>query len=290
MSKQKLTVAFSGGRTSAFMAWWLKENKSDEYDIKFVFANTGQEHENTLKFVDQCDKEFGLNLIWLEVVVFMEKGEGSRHKIVTYETASRNGEPYEEVIKKYGIPNQAFNHCTKNLKLAPMQSWCREVGFQKAQRAVGIRCDEMDRMSVEAKKNRVIYPLISMVPTTKDDVRRWWSNMPFDLEIDEHEGNCVACFKKSKRKILTLIAEGNSNKYFDWCNYIEETYGMTNTSEGEKSRVFGRNYMSIKDLKEMAEQPFKKFVDTPNKQIGMFDMEWDAANNCSESCEVNFDE
>ena len=63
--KETLFVSFSGGRTSAYMCWWLLKNKSDEYDFIFVFANTGQEHEKTLEFVNECDKRFGLNLVWL---------------------------------------------------------------------------------------------------------------------------------------------------------------------------------------------------------------------------------
>lgn len=47
------------------MSAWLKANKADEYDMQFVFANTGCEHEDTLRFVDVVDKHFGLNLTWV---------------------------------------------------------------------------------------------------------------------------------------------------------------------------------------------------------------------------------
>ena len=63
-SKDVMFVSFSGGRTSGYMCQWLLENKSDQYDFIFVFANTGLEHEKTLEFVDKCDKhmelEFGV--------------------------------------------------------------------------------------------------------------------------------------------------------------------------------------------------------------------------------------
>ena len=103
--KETLFVSFSGGRTSGYMCHWLLENKADEYELIFVFANTGLEHEKTLEFVHKCDKVFKLNLVWVEAVVNPVKGRGVTHRIVDYFSAARNGEPFEEVIKKYGIPN-----------------------------------------------------------------------------------------------------------------------------------------------------------------------------------------
>ncbi|MCJ7824256.1 MAG: phosphoadenosine phosphosulfate reductase family protein, partial [Anaerolineales bacterium] len=70
-------MSFSGGRTSGYMCHWLLENKANEYEFIFVFANTGLEHEKTLEFVDQCDKALGLNLTWVEAVVNPEVRSGT---------------------------------------------------------------------------------------------------------------------------------------------------------------------------------------------------------------------
>lgn len=57
--KPRLKVSFSGGATSGMMAKICKDELSDKYEIVFVFANTGEEDERTLRFVDRCDTEWG---------------------------------------------------------------------------------------------------------------------------------------------------------------------------------------------------------------------------------------
>src|SRR5690606_32173340 len=71
-----LLITFSGGRTSAFMARLLLELPKYKNSQKLiVFANTGRENEATLKFVNECDKRWNLNVVWLEADVNEEKGK-----------------------------------------------------------------------------------------------------------------------------------------------------------------------------------------------------------------------
>ena len=65
MKKDKLLVCtFSGGRTSAFMGLMLNEHpKYKDFDKVFIFANTGKERQETLDFIDRCDKEWNLNIV-----------------------------------------------------------------------------------------------------------------------------------------------------------------------------------------------------------------------------------
>ena len=52
LATKKLSISFSGGKTSAYMTKWLMDNKKQDYDeIVVTFANTGQENEETLEFV-----------------------------------------------------------------------------------------------------------------------------------------------------------------------------------------------------------------------------------------------
>jgi hypothetical protein len=270
------------------MTKWLLDNKRDDYsDIVILFANTGQENEETLRFVERCDKAWGLGVVWVEAVVNPEKGQGTRHRVVNYETASRIGEPFEDVIKKYGIPNQVGMFCTRELKLAPMTSYLRELGWKKGdyQTAIGIRFDEMDRVSANMEKNNIIYPLVEDIKTTKEMIADYWRNQSFTLNLREHEGNCSWCYKKSLRKLLTLAQD--TPEIFDFPIRMEKLYGKSGQHSSPESRVFFRERRSGLDILEESKKPFRRWEE-PRESMDMFgfDMEMDSANGCSESCEV----
>ena len=200
MQKKKLIISFSGGETSAFMSQWILNNKKDEFEIVCVFANTGQENEETLDFVEKCDKEFNLNLVWVEAVINPKFGEGVRHRIVDYKTASRNGQPFEDLISKMGMPNQSAPFCTRDLKLNPIKSYLRSIGWKKYWTAIGIRADEFDRINPNRLKERLYYPLVSDIQMTKPMINFWWNQQSFRLNLKGYQGNCKWCYKKSTNK------------------------------------------------------------------------------------------
>jgi len=242
--KKKLLIAFSGGETSAFMAQWLWKTKQDEYDMLFAFANTGVENEETLNFVHKCENEFKININWLEAVINQEKGKGTRHLIVDYKTASRKGEPFEELIKKYGLPNQQRFHCTRELKNNTLKSFAKSVwGNEKYYLAIGIRVDEFDRMNDKFKELRIVYPLISEMPMTKPKINFWWNQQPFRLELKGYQGNCVTCYKKSDKKLFQIAKENPSA--FDFFDRMEEEYG-------EGKYQFFRQNRTTKQILEQA--------------------------------------
>lgn len=285
MRKQPLVVSFSGGQTSAYMGWWLKENMSEKYDLHYVFANTGQEDEKTLEFVDRCDQEWGLGVVWLEAKVSHERGIGTRHETVDFRTAARMGEPFEEVIKKYGIPNQAYPHCTRELKLQPINSYVKSLGLDDRLMAVGIRADEIDRMSPAARSANIVYPLIQWHPTAIDDVNAWWDAMPWKLEIPQFRGNCTTCFKKGFRKLATIMQE--TPEAFDFFERMERDHGLSGHNLDGTPRTFFRGNRSVGDIKAMLLDPdFKPYSESETRQCDLF---WDASGACSESCDVYAD-
>ncbi len=296
IQKPKILISFSGGRTSAMMTWWMLFiwKSRDLYEMIVVFANTGKEREETLQFVRQCDRYFGFKTVWVEAVVNPISGKGVTHVIVDFKTASRNGEPFEDAIKKYGIPNQSFPHCTRALKADPIKSYAKSIGWKKYYTAIGIRKDEPQRLNWErAKKEMFIYPLALDNPTIKSDVNLFWSKQPFDLTIASYEGNCDMCWKKAFRKLMTIAAD--NPKLTEWWKEMQDKYGdYTPPSRTDKSKppyMFLRNSTSFDEITEDSKLPFERAVDESKdidkfKQMAFWDMELDSNYGCTESCEV----
>ncbi len=269
----RLLVSFSGGRTSAYMSYMLKTHYSDKYDMQFVFANTGCEHEDTLRFVHEMDKRFELGVTWVESAVHQSR-KASTHTVVTYQSAARNGEPFESVTQKYGIPNHVFLHCTRELKLNPIHSYMQTVWAKGSyETAIGIRTDEMRRVRKEsAIANRIVYPLVDWFPSDKQDVLSFFEDFDWDLQIPEHQGNCVACYKKSDKKLNTLYRENPSN--FDFVIKLDDLYKHVGPNNVPGPRKMFRGFRSAHDL--VAE--FNRNNYDSSKGF--------ADGGCSESCEL----
>jgi 3'-phosphoadenosine 5'-phosphosulfate sulfotransferase (PAPS reductase)/FAD synthetase len=262
----------SGGRTSLILARHLKNNPDKYQNVIYAFVNTGKEDEKTLQFLNKCDEEWGLNLIYLEASINYEKGKGTSYKVVDFETASRNGEPFEAMLKKYPLPNNMASNCTRELKQRPIDAYLRDnyKGYDLI-RVVGIRADEAHRKSIHAEKEKIIYPLCDEIPFNERMVREFWSKQIFDLELKDYEGNCDLCFKKSLKKRLTIIKE-NPDKAKWWLD-MEQKY-----SSEEVPRFDLRTNKSIEQLVEMAQRPFTKAKDLhelSQEQCDLFEYETD---------------
>lgn len=279
MNKNIVINSFSGGRTSAYMTKYMMDNLSHKYEFINIFANTGQEHEKTLDFINKCDNNFGFNTVWVEAVVHSEAGKGNTHKIVDYKTACRDGYLFEEMIKKHGIPNTAFPHCTRELKLAPINSYLRSIGLKRKniQMAIGIRADENRRVRKDASKVKIIYPLIDL-GVDKKDVLDWWKQQPFDLQISEHEGNCMWCWKKSTVKHFLNLT--NNPDWYDVPDLLEKKYPFVGADYRKEEppkyrRVFFRKNMSVDMLKEALKLANGNLLPVNED-----------TNSCAESCEL----
>jgi hypothetical protein len=245
---KQIICSFSGGETSGYMAKRLKE----EYpDTVFIFANTGQENEETLEFVNECDKAFGLSVVWIEAVINPIKGKGSTYRVTNFKDADRTGRIFDEMMGVYGLPNPAFPHCSRETKTVPMTKWAND-NFDSYEMAIGIREDELDRINPNYKEKGLIYPLAFKWPTTKNEINRWWRDMPFRLNLKHYQGNCKWCYKKAFEKLAWIAKE--TPEVFDFPEAMEDKHrfsGNRDTMPKEGARIF-RNSMTVKDIRAMS--------------------------------------
>lgn len=298
MVSKNLLISFSGGETSALMTYYIKNGSMcKEYDnIAVVFANTGQERNETLDFVDKCDRRFGFGVVWVEAFVHHNRRKSSSCRIVDYNSAARIGSemgPFENVIRKYGITNSKFKHCTRELKQNPIRSYAKDHlgwGSDTYHTAIGIRSDEIDRISPKKIENRLLYPLIDRIPTNKEMVNDWWRKQPFRLDLKGYEGNCAWCWKKSNRKLYTIMRE--NPQFFDFPRRMERDYSKIGPEfpkvSDEYRRVFFRGNKSVRDLEAENLRMGSSFTPASDDHISyeQYDPRLDAGGGCEDSCEV----
>lgn len=254
MKKENLVVTCSGGETSMVVTLYCLKYLKDRYNILVVFANTGVEDNRTLDFLKICQDYFNIPIKWIEARVYHGKRKSCGYYEVNYETATRNTDwknrddtPFEEVIKKYGLPNHSRLHCTRELKMNPIKAYAKD--FFKGKKytlALGIRVDEIDRINPKRKELRIIYPLAQSEykPMTKKQVNFFWEMQPFRLTLKGYEGNCITCYKKSNNK-LYQIAQENPDA-FEFFSKMEDKYGNVN---GKVPQKIWETYFD-KDLNE----------------------------------------
>lgn len=214
-------ISFSGGATSGFMLWNILQAHGGRLPphVKVVFANTGLEHEETLKFIERCSLEWNVEIYWLE---YKKKA----YQEVNYASASRNGEPFDRLIedKKY-LPNPIARICTIELKIKTIENWASSLPFFKNNEyieLIGLRYDEPKRvMRLKESKTKIekVCPLYH-AKHCLNDVDLFWNKHHFNLAIPRLYGNCVGCFLKGTSK-LNFIAQENP-KLLEWWAQREE--------------------------------------------------------------------
>lgn len=295
MEKQIL-ISFSGGRTSAYMTWWIMNEwqERNNYEIKIVFANTGLEEPGTLRFIHRCGIKWGLDIVWVEArhkdengKTFSEKGWQVKHQIVDYYSAARCRKlidgtwawtPFEEMVSVLGIPSTNSPFCSAQLKKAAIESYADSIGWNDYYKAIGIRADEIDRMNENYRQDKIKYFLVNPNPVSKRDVVLWWGKQDFDLEIDFDLGNCNGCWKKDFPRLVRIAKKRPD--VFEWWQYITDKYGYFMPRQMHKLKPPFNFYRGNKSPKDIF-----KLVDLQYDQLEIFAEEQNL-NGCSESCEA----
>lgn len=173
-------VSFSGGRTSAYMLWCIlcaHGGVLPSY-VYIVFANTGKEREETLRFVHECSVRWNVKIWWVEwrppgarmkaakcphrrrgrcddckraaLITAAEK----RFETVGLNSADRTGVWFAELIRrKQYLPNQDMRYCTTTLKVETMKWFMVAQGHTHWFNMVGLRADEKSRVLKQVARN-----------------------------------------------------------------------------------------------------------------------------------------
>lgn len=244
-------ISFSGGRTSARMLAGIVEAHGGSLpdDVFVAFANTGKEDEATLRFVHDCSVHFGVRVHWLEFVTDLRRvGAAGRFMEVGYNSASRNGEPLDRLIKrKNGLFSTLKGRwCTQFAKIDVLQDFMDTQGLPVGTytEVIGFRADERDRVIELPQKERnagrsFAFPLAN-AGVRKADIFAFWRAMPFDLALPAGFGNCDNCPFLS-RKARIARARRNPEKLGWWSDH-----------EIDRKFSFGRE--SIAELREEVER------------------------------------
>jgi 3'-phosphoadenosine 5'-phosphosulfate sulfotransferase (PAPS reductase)/FAD synthetase len=211
----RTAIAFSGGRTSAFMLYKILEAHGGKLpaDVLVCFQNTGREMPATLDFVRDCGAAWGVHIHWMEYRHTL--GVGPSFDIVSHNSASREGEPFEQLLRaKSYLPNPVSRFCTIELKIRTQKRFLRSLGWTHWTNAVGLRADEPKRVEratdhERTKKDRWhnICPL-SEASIQEHDVFAFWKKQPFDLQLKGRwEGNCDGCFLKNRGAISRMMRD-----------------------------------------------------------------------------------
>lgn len=264
-------ISFSGGRTSAFMLFmilWAHGGKLPG-DVHVCFANTGKEREETLRFVHECATRWGVRIHWLERKAARRGSKAAdRYVEVGFNSASRNGEPFEALIRsKQYLPNSQMRYCTIELKIRVMIAFMKAQGYRRWTNAVGLRGDEMHRVfkAIERNKSgkepfRVVMPMATKAAgwIKQRDVQAFWKAQPFDLGIHSADGNCDLCFLKARQSRMRRIRQDPSSA--DWWIAQERSAKCSVKLRGEVNARF--------DAAESVEQLRQAVIASPLLDLG----------------------
>jgi len=259
-------ISFSGGRTSGFMLHNIIQAHGGKLpdDIHVVFANTGKEAPETLDFVNDIAIKWGIKIHWLELY-FGKERPIYRTKEVTYETASRDGEPFEALLdhRKY-LPNPVTRFCTSELKIKVMYRFMRKIkGYKDWYNIIGLRYDEPRRVASAMRQYNTwtnATPMNDAKHTVKD-VSEFWKKQNFDLNLTNFNGktpagNCDLCFLKGMDTTMSILKE--RPEMADWWIKQEQKFGENSGATFRKDRP---KYIDLVDITNNQPEQLKLFND-----------------------------
>lgn len=235
-------IAFSGGRTSAYMLHQVMEANGGIPDrVEVAFQNTGREMPETLDFVQEVGDHWGVRIVWLE---YLPDAPG--YQQVSHNSASRNGEPFEALIRKRKfLPNVMARFCTTELKVRPAKKYLMSLGWERWTNCVGLRADEPHRLNKPPSKDRwTVWTPLADANVSRHDVALFWRRQPFDLRLlnvrgSAPLGNCDGCFLKSEANIAAF-AKDHPERAAWWERMEALATSLTSGTAGTFSKRYTR--------------------------------------------------
>lgn len=173
-------------------------------------------------------------------------------------------------LKSRGFPQYLFEDILR---------WANEDNMLSKVRISNHGIDDiLEDLKVAAKKTNVRY-LAELGEIEKQDVLDFWKEMPFDLGIEEHLGNCVFCPKKSNLK-LAAAQRDEPELYIKWLDMLYSDSVRVDEKTGHWSKMYRGN--------QSLEQLIATFDGSTGEEIKARIRGTKATNSgsCSESCEV----
>lgn len=249
------SISFSGGATSGYMLWRILQAYGGTLpdDIKVCFANTGLEHPKTLDFIRDVEINWGVKVHWLEFA------GNKQFKEVNYETASRNGEPFDVLLNERNyFPSVMMRFCTGILKIRTITRFLKKQnGFGDGwTEAIGLRYDEPRRVAKlknSANHSKNVQAIAPMYSAKNDlqDVEGFWDCQPFRLGIPQYLGNCVGCFLKSGSKTQAIARQ--FPEFLEWWKNKEEQLWADKDGNITRTNRFRLDRPSYRGLIQMAQ-------------------------------------
>lgn len=271
------TVSVSGGRSSGYMLWHILNAHDGKLpdNVIPVFANTGKEMPQTLDFLHDMERHWGVKVLWVEGS-FSAKPYKAITKEVNYETASRDGRPFRELIeaKRY-LPNRMARICTVEMKIKRIDDAATMCGLTgRRTEVLGMRADEPRRLRNPCGfEHTRKYPMAA-AGVTRQTVHDWWANQPFNLNLpllpdgSAPLGNCDFCFLKGIRKRVQ-IAQSNPELTHWWRERERET-SQYRRDKGLKRDVYFENEWPVDRIIARASDERKQMELLDNSDIDCY--------------------
>lgn len=285
-------IAFSGGRTSAFLLHQILQANGGLPDdgngrVRVTFQNTGREMPETLDFVHEVGSRWDVPITWLEYRPSAPLAEWQRDAVakafgehmatrlsdwweptedkfseIGRNSAAMLGEPFLALIlARRFLPNVMARFCTTEMKVRVAKRYLLSLGWDHWTNAVGLRADEPHRLNKPPPKDRwVVWHPLAEAQVTRRTVAQFWANQSFDLRLPNVAGNCWlgncdGCFLKSEASIAAF-----SRDYQDrasWWEQAERLAALISKAKGMhpgRGAWFSKRYTRVEMRQFMERQ------------------------------------